>query len=111
EFAQTLEGAARHTGVHACAVIIARDDITNYVPVALAKSKGEKGETQVVTTQFDGPNCELAGLLKMDFLGLKTLTILKSAIRMVEENHATKVDLDNINLEDPATYTLYQKGE
>jgi DNA polymerase-3 subunit alpha len=103
-YAQTLEGAARHTGIHAAGVIIAPGNITDYAPTAMNKDK-------VITTQFDGPNAELVGLLKMDFLGLKTLSIIKTALQLIEANHNRKIDIDNIDLEDPATYQLYQNGE
>ncbi|MCS6905538.1 MAG: DNA polymerase III subunit alpha [Bacteroidia bacterium] len=103
-YAKTLEGTARHTGIHAAGVIIAPGDITNYAPTAISKDK-------VVTTQFDGPSAELAGLLKMDFLGLKTLSIIKTALQLIEARHGKKIDIDNIDLNDPKTYELYQHGE
>jgi len=102
-FAKTLEGSARQTGIHAAGVIIAPGEISNYVPVALSKEKD-------VITQYDGPNAEKCGLLKMDFLGLKTLSILKSAIKYVKENHGIEYDLDDIPLDDEKTYELYQQG-
>ncbi|MEM7374842.1 MAG: DNA polymerase III subunit alpha [Bacteroidota bacterium] len=103
-FAKTLEGTARHTGVHACAVIIAPGDITDFAPVSIAKDK-------TLTTQYDGPMAEMAGLLKMDFLGLKTLSILKTAIRLTKENHGVEIDPENISLTDKTTYELYQRGD
>ncbi|MEZ4828706.1 MAG: DNA polymerase III subunit alpha [Bacteroidia bacterium] len=103
-FARTLEGTARHTGVHACAVIIAPGDVTNYAPVAVAKDES-------LVTQYDGPMAEMCGLLKMDFLGLRTLSILKTAIKLVKENHNVEIDPDNIDLDDPKTYELYQRGD
>ncbi|MCI4670462.1 MAG: DNA polymerase III subunit alpha [Bacteroidia bacterium] len=103
-FAKTLEGTARHTGVHACAVIIAPEDVTNYAPISTAKDG-------VITTQYDGPMAEMCGLLKMDFLGLKTLSILKIAIRLVKENHGVEIDPDEIPLTDKKTYELYQRGD
>ncbi|MEM6264731.1 MAG: DNA polymerase III subunit alpha, partial [Bacteroidota bacterium] len=103
-FAKTLEGTARHTGVHACAVIIAPGDVTNFAPVALGRDK-------VVTTQYDGPMAEMCGLLKMDFLGLRTLSILKTAIRLTKENHGVEINPDEISLEDEKTYELYQRGD
>ena len=102
-FARTLEGSARQTGIHAAGVIIAPGEISDYVPVALSKEKD-------VITQYDGPNAEMCGLLKMDFLGLKTLSILKTAIEMVERNHGKVYDLDEIPLTDETTFKLYQKG-
>lgn len=103
-FAKTLEGTARHTGVHACAVIIAPGSVTNYVPIATAKDKS-------FVTQYDGPMAEMCGLLKMDFLGLKTLSIIKTAIKLVKYNHNVVVDPDNIDLEDLKTFELYQRGD
>ena len=103
-FAKTLEGTARHTGVHACAVIIAPGDVTDYAPIATAKD-------QSLVTQYDGPMAEMCGLLKMDFLGLKTLSILKTAIKLTKENHGVEVDPDEIPLTDPDTYALYQRGD
>ncbi|MEO0899413.1 MAG: DNA polymerase III subunit alpha [Bacteroidota bacterium] len=103
-FAKTLEGTARHTGVHACAVIIAPEDVTNFAPVSTAKDG-------VIITQYDGPMAEMCGLLKMDFLGLKTLSILKTAIQLVKENHGIEIDPDKIPLTDKKTYELYQRGD
>ena len=107
QFAQVLEGSARHTGVHAAGVIIAPGEVSEYVPVQIAKSKG--GEA--LTTQYDGRWVELFGLLKMDFLGLKTLTVLDDALRLIEENHGVRLDLDTIPLDDAKTYGLFQRGE
>jgi len=103
--AKTLEGSVRNTGVHACGIIISPDDITNYVPVCTSK------ESDLLLTQFDNKVVEDAGLLKMDFLGLKTLTIIRDAIALIEENHGVKIDPDEIPLEDEKTYELYQRGE
>ncbi|MEM7510733.1 MAG: DNA polymerase III subunit alpha, partial [Bacteroidota bacterium] len=104
QFAKTLEGTARHTGVHACAVIIAPNNVTDYAPVSVAKD-------ETIVTQYDGPMAEMCGLLKMDFLGLKTLSILKTSIKLVKENRGIEVDPDNIDLEDLETYALYQRGD
>ncbi|MEM1125684.1 MAG: DNA polymerase III subunit alpha [Bacteroidota bacterium] len=106
-YAEVLEGSARHTGVHAAGVIIAPGDVSEYVPIAVAKSKGD----QVVTTQFDGSWVEDFGLLKMDFLGLKTLTVLNDALALIKANHSVDIDLDAIPLDDEATYRLFQRGE
>ncbi len=103
-YAKTLEGTARHTGVHACAVIITPGDITNYAPVSV-------GRDDTITTQYDGPMAEMCGLLKMDFLGLRTLSILKTSIQLVKENRGVEIDPDNISLEDEKTYELYQRGD
>jgi DNA polymerase-3 subunit alpha len=104
QFARTLEGCARQTGIHAAGVIIAPGTVHDYVPVALSKEKD-------VITQYDGPSAENCGLLKMDFLGLRTLSILKTAIQYVEENHGKTYNLDDIPLDDVKTYELYQRGE
>ncbi len=103
--AQRLEGSVRNTGIHACGVVITPDEITKYVPV-----KVDKGEDMLIS-QFDNSVAESAGLLKMDFLGLKTLTIIKDAVRMVEENHGLELDMDEVPLEDQKTYELFQCGE
>ncbi|HKK44814.1 MAG TPA: DNA polymerase III subunit alpha, partial [Balneolaceae bacterium] len=102
-YARTLEGSARQTGIHAAGVIIAPGEISEYVPVALSKDKE-------LITQYDGPNAEMCGLLKMDFLGLRTLSILKTAIEYVEENHGIHYELDEIPEDDEKTFELYQKG-
>jgi DNA polymerase-3 subunit alpha len=104
KFAKTLEGTARHTGVHACAVIIAPDEITKFVPIAVARDKS-------YITQYDGPMSEKAGLLKMDFLGLRTLSIIKTCIQLVKERYGVEIDQEAIDLTDEKTYELYQKGE
>ncbi len=103
-FAKTLEGCPRQTGIHAAGVIIAPGKVYDYVPVALSKEKD-------VITQYDGPSSEMCGLLKMDFLGLKTLSILKTAIRLVEEGTGKEYNLDDIPLDDKKTYELYQRGD
>lgn len=103
--ARTLEGSVRNTGVHACGIIISPDDITNYVPVCTSK------DSELLLTQFDNKVVEDAGLLKMDFLGLKTLTIIKDAIALVKENYGIEIDPDEIPLDDEKTYELYQRGE
>lgn len=106
-YAEVLEGSARHTGVHAAGVIIAPGEVSEYVPVAVAKSKGEK----TITTQYDGDWVEKFGLLKMDFLGLKTLTVLNDTLDLIRENHGVDINLDEIPLDDEATYELFQRGE
>ncbi len=102
--ARVLEGSVRNTGIHACGVIITPDDITNFVPVALAKDTG------MYCTQFDNSVVESAGLLKMDFLGLKTLTIIKDAVANIQKRHGVKIIPDDIPLDDEKTYELFQKG-
>ncbi|CAN5630041.1 DNA polymerase III subunit alpha [soil metagenome] len=109
QFARVLEGSARHTGVHAAGVIIAPGDVSQYVPLAVQKGKGGAGEA--VVTQYDGKWIEKFGLLKMDFLGLKTLTIIADALRMIEENHGVEIDLDEIPLDEEPTFPLFQRGD
>ena len=108
-YATVLEGSARHTGVHAAGVIIAPGDVSQYVPVSIQRGKGGAGDSMV--TQYDGKYIEDFGLLKMDFLGLKTLTILDDALALIEENQGVTIDLDAVPLDDPDTYRLFQKGD
>jgi len=103
--ARKLEGSIRNTGIHACGVVITPDEITNYIPVTVAK------DSDMLVSQFDNSVAEDAGLLKMDFLGLKTLTIIKDAIKMVKENKDLEIDPDEIPLEDEKTYKLFQRGD
>ncbi len=103
--ARILEGSVRNVGIHACGVIITPDDITNFAPVATAK------DSDMWCTQFDNSVVENAGLLKMDFLGLKTLTLIKDAVRNVEERHGITLIPDDFDLEDEKTYELFQRGE
>lgn len=103
--AVVLEGSLRNTGIHACGVIITPDDMSKFVP--LAKSK----DSELLVTQFDNSVVESAGMLKMDFLGLKTLSIIKTAVENVEKRHGIKIDIDKIPLDDQKTYELYQRGE
>ncbi|MBS7564527.1 DNA polymerase III subunit alpha [Mucilaginibacter sp. Bleaf8] len=103
--AEKLEGSVRNTGVHAAGLIIAPDDLTNIVPVATAK------DSDLLVTQYDGRVIEDAGVIKMDFLGLKTLTIIKDALRMIKQNHGIEIDIDYIPLDDQKTYELYQRGD
>ena len=103
--ARQLEGTVRNTGIHACGVIITPDDITNYVPVATAK------DSDMVCTQYDNAVAEDAGLLKMDFLGLKTLTLIKDSVKLVKEKHNIDLDPDAFPLDDEKTYELFQRGE
>ncbi len=100
-----LEGSMRNTGIHACGVIITPDDITNFVPVALAK------DSDMYCTQFDNSVAEDAGLLKMDFLGLKTLTLIKDAVKIVKERHGVELVPDDFPIDDEKTYELFQRGE
>ena len=108
KYAKMLEGNVRGTGVHACGTIICRDDITDWVPVSTADDK-ETGEKMLVT-QYEGSVIEETGLIKMDFLGLKTLSILKEAVENVRQHRGIEVDIDKIPIDDPATYKLYCEG-
>ena len=103
--AQVLEGSLRNTGIHACGVIITPGDITNYVPIATAK------DSDLYVTQFDNSVVEDAGLLKMDFLGLKTLTLIKDTVKIVKAKHDILLDPDTFPLDDELTYELFQRGE
>ena len=108
KYAKMLEGNVRGTGVHACGTIICRDDITDWVPVSTADDK-ETGEKMLVT-QYEGSVIEDTGLIKMDFLGLKTLSIIKEAVANVKLHRGIELDIDNIPIDDPATYKLYCDG-
>ncbi|WP_158995590.1 DNA polymerase III subunit alpha [Mucilaginibacter sp. L196] len=100
-----LEGSIRNTGVHAAGIIIAPYDLTDIVPVAVAK------DSDLLVTQYDGRVIEDAGVIKMDFLGLKTLTIIKDALRLIKQNYGVVIDIDYIPLDDEKTFELYQKGD
>ena len=107
-FAEKLEGSVRSTGVHACGVIIGRDDITDWVPVSTATdSDGEK----IIVTQYEGGVIESTGLIKMDFLGLKNLSIINEALANIKLNHGIDIDIEKIPIDDPKTYELYCKGQ
>ena len=108
KYALMLEGNVRGTGVHACGTIICRDDITDWVPVSTADDK-ETGEKMLVT-QYEGSVIEDTGLIKMDFLGLKTLSIIKEAVENVRLSKGVEIDIDNISITDPTTYKLYSDG-
>ena len=103
--ARILEGSLRNTGIHACGVIITPGDITNYVPVATAK------DSDLYVTQFDNSVVEDAGLLKMDFLGLKTLTLIKDTVKIVKAKHDIQLVPDDFPLDDAKTYELFQRGD
>ncbi|MEZ4881480.1 MAG: DNA polymerase III subunit alpha [Flavobacteriaceae bacterium] len=103
--AKILEGSVRNTGIHACGVIITPSDITDFVPVATAK------DSDLYVTQFDNSVVESAGLLKMDFLGLKTLTLIKDTVKLVKHKHNIDLDPDNFPLNDEKTYELFQRGD
>ncbi|MGZ8511451.1 MAG: DNA polymerase III subunit alpha, partial [Chitinophagaceae bacterium] len=100
--AERLEGSVRNTGIHAAGIIIAPRDLTELIPVAIAK------DSPLWVTQIEGNVIEEAGVIKMDFLGLKTLTILKNALNLIKQNHGVEIDLDTIPLDDKTTFELYQ---
>ncbi|MEE9373115.1 MAG: DNA polymerase III subunit alpha [Saprospiraceae bacterium] len=107
KIAQRMEGTVRNVGIHAAGVIIAPDDITQYIPVCTSK------ESNLLVTQFDGSIVEDAGMLKMDFLGLKTLSIIKDCIENIVKRHgeSSRIDVDKIPLEDELTFELFQRGD
>lgn len=103
--AERLEGSVRGTGVHAAGIIIAPADLTEIIPVCTSK------DSTLLLTQYDGKVIEDAGVIKMDFLGLKTLTIIRDALRMIKANHGVDIDIDGIPLDDPKTFAIYQRAE
>jgi len=103
--AERLEGSVRNTGLHAAGIIIAPDDLMNIIPVCTAR------DSDLLVTQIEGSIIEDAGVIKMDFLGLKTLNILKTGLELIKENYGVEIDLDTIPLDDQKTYELYQKAE
>lgn len=105
KLAEKLEGSIRQRGIHAAGVIIAPDDLTEYIPVCTAP------DSDLLVTQFDGNVIESAGMLKMDFLGLKTLSIIADAVQMIKDNRGTEIDIDQIPLDDENTLELYQRGD
>ena len=107
-YAKMLEGNVRNTGVHACGTIICRDDITDWVPVSTADDK-ETGEKMLVT-QYEGSVIEDTGLIKMDFLGLKTLSIIKEAVENIKHSKGIVLNIDEVDIEDIPTYELYSEG-
>ena len=109
KYAKMLEGTVRGTGIHACGFIICRDPISDHVPVSTADDPDFKG-TKTNCTQYDGHVIESTGLIKMDFLGLKTLSELKEAVANIKRTRGIEVDLDTIPIDDPKTYELYQQG-
>lgn len=99
-----LEGSVRNVGIHAAGIIIAPEDLTNIIPVSTSK------ESKLLITQYDGRVIEDAGVIKMDFLGLKTLTIIKDALRLIKANYGVELDMDEVPLDDELTFQLYQQG-
>ena len=109
KYAKMLEGTVRGTGIHACGTIICRDAISDWVPVSTAEDKSDPGH-KLLATQYDGHVIEETGLIKMDFLGLSTLSILKEAVENVKLTRGIEIDLDTIPIDDELTYKLYQEG-
>ncbi len=105
KYAEVLEGSVRQTGVHACGIIIGKDSLDNYIPLCTAK------DTDLYATQYDGSHVESVGLLKMDFLGLKTLSIIKDAIDNIRKSKGIDIDIDTIPLDDKKTFELFSNGE
>jgi DNA polymerase-3 subunit alpha len=103
--AERLEGSVRNTGIHAAGIIIAPRDLTELIPVFTSK------DTTLCITQIEGSIIEDSGVIKMDFLGLKTLTIIKDALDLIRQNHGVEIDIDAIPLDDSKTYELYQRGD
>ncbi|MGZ5287839.1 MAG: DNA polymerase III subunit alpha, partial [Flavisolibacter sp.] len=103
--AERLEGSVRNTGIHAAGIIIAPRDLTDLIPVFTSK------DTDLCITQIEGSIIEDSGVIKMDFLGLKTLSIIKDALQLIHENHGVEINIDNIPLDDITTYELYQRGD
>jgi DNA polymerase-3 subunit alpha len=105
KFAETLEGSVRHTGLHACGIIIGRNDLVEHIPVCTLK------DSKLLVTQYDGNHVESVGMLKMDFLGLKTLSIIKDAVENIKESYNVNIDISNVPLDDEKTFELYSRGE
>ena len=105
KFAEVLEGSIRQTGVHACGIIIGKDNLYEHIPICTAK------DTNLYVTQYEGNHVESVGLLKMDFLGLKTLSILKDAVENIKKSKGVTIDLQTLGLEDKRTYELFSNGE
>ncbi|MEI6123482.1 MAG: DNA polymerase III subunit alpha [Bacteroidota bacterium] len=104
KYAEALEGSIRHTGTHACGIIIGRDDLIDHIPLCMLK------DSELQVTQYEGSHVESVGLLKMDFLGLKTLSIIKDAIENIKFSKSITIDLDSIPLDDAETYELFSRG-
>jgi DNA polymerase-3 subunit alpha len=103
--AEKLEGSVRNTGIHAAGIIIAPKDLSELIPISTAK------DSELFVTQFGGNVIENAGVIKMDFLGLKTLTIIKDALDLIRRNYGVEIDMDTLSLTDELTYELYQRGD
>ena len=108
-YAEKLEGCIRQTGVHACAMIIGRGNLTEFIPISIANDK-LTGE-EVWVSQYDGHYIEEVGMLKMDFLGLRTLSIIKECQANIKKRHGIEFDIEQIPIDDPETYALYSRGD
>ncbi len=109
KYALQLEGCIRQTGIHACAMIIGRGDLTDYIPITLGTDKATGQEVWV--SQYEGSYIEEVGMLKMDFLGLRTLSIIKECLSLVKERYGEDIDIEAIPIDDPETYALYSRGD
>jgi DNA polymerase-3 subunit alpha len=105
KYAEVLEGSVRHTGIHACGIIIGKESLDNYIPLCTAK------DTDLYATQYDGSQVGSVGLLKMDFLGLKTLSIIKDCVENIKSSKGIDIDIDNLPLDDKKTFELFSNGE
>ena len=105
KYAEVLEGSVRQTGIHACGIIIGKDSLDNYIPLCTAK------DTDLYSTQYDGSQVGSVGLLKMDFLGLKTLSIIKDSIENIKRSKGIEIDINNLPLDDKKTFELFSNGE
>jgi DNA polymerase III subunit alpha len=105
KYAEVLEGSVRQTGVHACGIIISKESLDNYIPLCTAK------DTELYATQYDGSHVESVGLLKMDFLGLKTLSIIRDAVDNIKKSKGIDIDIDKLPLDDKKTFELFSNGE
>lgn len=105
KFAESLEGSIRQTGMHACGIIIGRDPLLNHLPLISMK------DADLLVTQFDGDHVEKVGMLKMDFLGLKTLAIINDAVKNIQLSKGKTIDIENVPLDDAKTYELFSKGK
>jgi len=109
KYAEMLEGTVRQTGVHACGIIIGADDLTNFIPLSTATEKGTN--ESILVTQYEGEVIEDVGLIKMDFLGLRTLSVIKETLSYIKKLHGIDLDIDNIPLDDAKTYELFGNGQ
>ena len=109
KYALQLEGCIRQTGIHACAMIIGRGNLTDYIPITMGKDKATGQDVWV--SQYEGSYIEEVGMLKMDFLGLRTLSIIKECLSLVKKRHGVDIDIEKIPIDDPETYALYSRGD